>query len=215
MTSTSRPLRADAERNRQAIVCAAAEVFATEGANVTLEHIAQVAQVGVGTIYRRFPTVADLVSVVLEEKMTRYADHAEAQAEAALVDPGQAFRDFLAFLLEEQSMDLAFTEIILSPAGTSTLFRSEIGRSLDASIVIVDRAKAAGAIRADFDHSDLYMIQLAHAGLVRGVRGSAVELSRRFGQYMLQAFTADGLDPLPDPPAAWTRAARARRPRAT
>ncbi|MCF4122613.1 TetR/AcrR family transcriptional regulator [Antribacter sp. KLBMP9083] len=211
MTISPRPLRADAERNRRAIVDAAGTVFAKEGTAVTLEHIADVAGVGVGTIYRRFSSVEELVAVVLEEKMTRYADRTEQAAQQALTEPWEAFGDYVLFMLEQQATDLAFSEVILAPATATDLFRSEIGRALDASIQLVDRAKEAGAIREDFDHSDLYLLLNANAGLIRGAGRSAPDAWRRFGQYLLQAFRERGTETLAAPPAAWARAGRARR----
>lgn len=210
----SKPLRADAERNRQSIICAASKVFATEGTGVTLEHIADVAGVGVGTIYRRFPTIDDLVAVVMEAKIARYADRAEQAATYAETDPAAAFEDYIFFILEQQATDLAFSELILRPRGATDLFRSEIGRALDASILLVDHAKTAGAIREDFDHSDLYLMLNANAGIVRGMGHTAPDSWRRFGQYMLQSFRNPG-PALPAPPAGWERAARARKARST
>ncbi len=125
-TTPQRPLRADAERNRQAIICAAGRVFAQEGTGVTLEHIAEVAGVGVGTIYRRFASIDDLVAVVLEAKMTSYADRTEHAAEQALTEPWPAFRDYVMFMLEQQATDMSFSEVILDPRTATALFRREI-----------------------------------------------------------------------------------------
>jgi AcrR family transcriptional regulator len=188
MPTVPRTLRADAERNRQAIICAAAEVFAAEGSEVTLERIAGAAGVGVGTIYRRFATIEELVGVVFEEKMTRYADRTEQAAELALTQPWEAFRDYMLFILEQQASDIAFSDVILSPRRGTERFRQQTKRALRASIQLVDRARGAGAIRPDFDHSDLYLLMQANAGLVRGTQRSAPDAWKRFGDYLLQAF---------------------------
>jgi AcrR family transcriptional regulator len=188
MPTAPRTLRADAERNRQAIICAAAEVFAAEGSEVTLERIAGAAGVGVGTIYRRFATIEELVGVVFEEKMTRYADRTEQAAELALTQPWEAFRDYMLFILEQQASDIAFSDVILSPRRGTERFRQQTKRALGASIQLVDRARGAGAIRPDFDHSDLYLLMQANAGLVRGTQRSAPDAWKRFGDYLLQAF---------------------------
>ncbi len=206
-----RPLRADAERNRQAIIGAAARVFAEQGTAVTLEHIAEVAGVGVGTIYRRFPSVESLVTVVMEEKIRAYADRSEQAVAQAQDDARAAFSEFVFFMLEQQATDLAFSELVLSPRGASDLFRSETARALDASIRLVERAKAAGVVRDDFDHSDLYLMLNANAGLVRGMGRTAPDSWRRFGQYMLQAFGERGETELVPAPAAWGRVARKRK----
>ena len=205
MTDPARPLRADAARNRQAIICAAGSVFAERGTAVTLEHIAEVAGVGVGTIYRRFASIDDLVSVVLEEKMRRYADRTEEAAKQAIEAPWEAFRDWVLFILEQQAIDLAFSDVLLGSGSGSELFRAEMRRAFRASVQLVERARKAAVIRADFDHSDLYLLQQANAGLVRGARSSAPEAWRRFGAYMLQAFRHEAGE-LPPPSAVWTRA---------
>ncbi|NHI17539.1 TetR family transcriptional regulator [Microbacterium excoecariae] len=209
-TAAPKPLRADAERNRRAIIDAAERVFATEGTSVTLEHVADVAGVGVGTIYRRFASLADLVTVVMEAKISRYADRSEEAAAQAISQPWQAFEGHVMFMLEQQATDLAFSELILSPRGATSLFRSEIGRALDASIVLVERVKTAGMLRPAFDHSDLYMLLNANAGVVRGMGATAPSTWRRFGDYMLQAFRHDGERPLTPPSPQWTRASAAR-----
>ncbi|PTL71910.1 TetR/AcrR family transcriptional regulator [Rathayibacter caricis DSM 15933] len=203
MDTSPRPLRADAERNRQAILCAAGTLFAEEGVGVTLERIAAAAGVGVGTIYRRYATVDALIAVVLEEKMRRYADRTEEAAVQALEDPWEAFRDWVLFIVEQQATDLAFGDVTLSGEG-SALFRSETRRALRASLTLVARARAAGAIRPDFHHTDLILLQHANAGLVRTTHHEAPEAWRRFADYMLQSFRVSG-GPLADPPAVWMR----------
>jgi len=204
MTDLAKPLRADAERNRQAIICAAGSVFAAEGTSVTLEHIAAVAGVGVGTIYRRFASVDELVGVVLEEKMRRYADRTEAAAAAALTEPWEAFRDWVLFILEQQATDLAFSDVLLADGAVSEPFRAEMRRAFRASVQLVNRARSAGTIRDDFDHSDLLLLQHANAGIVRGTNRQAPEAWRRFGDYILQSIRVNG-GPLSPVPEIWVR----------
>lgn len=206
-TAASRPLRADAERNRQAILCAAASLFSDEGTNVTLERIAAIAGVGIGTIYRRFGSVEEIIAVVFEEKMTIYAVRTEQAAEQALTEPWEAFRDYVFFILEQQADDIAFSEVMLSSGLGSDLFRAQTRRALAASHHLVRRAKDANAIRADFDHSDLYLLLNANAGLVRSTKRSSPEAWRRLGQYMLQAFRhGSDAEPLTPPSTVWVRA---------
>ncbi|MCU1480680.1 MAG: DNA-binding transcriptional repressor AcrR [Subtercola sp.] len=201
MATDSRTLRADAERNRQSILCAAAAVFAAHGTDVTLEAIAREAGVGVGTIYRRFASVEELIGVVFEEKMGLYADRSEAAAEQALTEPWAAFRDYVLYILEQQALDLAFSDVIASPNRGTEHFRVQMNRALAASITLVDRAVAAGALRSDFDHSDLYLLTTANAGLIRGTRRSAPDAWRRFGEYMLRAFRYRPDDEVLTPPS--------------
>lgn len=211
MTNAERPLRADAERNRRAIVSAAAAVFAEEGTGVTLERIAVAAGVGVGTIYRRFASVQELAAVVLEEQMRAYADRTEQAAADASARPWEAFRDYVMFLLEQQAADLAFSDVVLAPRGASDIFQTEKARAFRASVELVERAREAGVLRADFDHSDLLVMQHANAGLLRGTQRVAPLAWRRFGEYMLEAFRTGG-GPLTPPSKLWTRALRSADP---
>lgn len=184
---------------------AACRVLADEGSGVSLEHIARVAGVGVGTVYRRFPTVDALVQAVLEEKMTRYADRSELAAEQALTQPWEAFRDYVLHILEQQATDLAFSEVILNPGTATELFRSEIDRAFAATLLLVERAQDAGALRPDFHHSDLYALLHANAGLIRGAGPWQTQARRRFAAYALQSFQHRGTQTLPAPPSAWRR----------
>jgi len=211
MTSQPRPLRADAERNRQAIICAAGTVFAQEGMDVTLERIAEAAGVGVGTIYRRFATVDELVAVVLEEKMRRYADRSEEAAEQARTEPWEAFRDYVMFILEQQATDLAFSDLIVSPRGMSELFHEHNERAFRASVVLVERARDAGALRPGFHHSDLYLLTNANRGVLQGTQRVAPDGWRRFAEYVLDGFRGPGTIELTPPSLAWQRAGQSDR----
>lgn len=204
MDIQNRPLRADAERNRQAIICAAGQVFADEGTSVTLEYIAEKAGVGVGTIYRRFPTIDALVSVVLEAKMKHFANETEAAAEQALTEPWEAFEGYVRRVAEQQAEDLAFSEVILSPGLGSELFRKETQRALMAMRTLVRRAIDSGALRADFHESDLLMLQYANAGVIRAAQYSAPTAWKRLTEYMLQSFRTPGSS-LQPPSPTWLR----------
>ena len=73
-----RPLRKDAERNRQRILAAAAEVFTERGLEATLDDVARHAGVGVGTVYRRFPDKAALADALFEERIDALVELATA-----------------------------------------------------------------------------------------------------------------------------------------
>ena len=184
MTSPAPQLRADAERNRAAIISAATEAFAADGTNLTLEQVAGRAGVGVGTIYRRFSTIEALLAVVLETKMTDYALRAEQAAADALTRPWEAFSDFVMYVLEQQAENLALAEISIPSARCDALFPVQSHRIVDSSVLLVDRAKAAGALRPDFEHRDLWLLKDASATLGR----TSSEGWQRLAFYMLEAF---------------------------
>ena len=108
-------------------------------------------------------------------------------------------------ILEQQATDIAFNEVILDFRGGSALFQGEKARAYRASLLLTNRALEAGVIRPDFDHSDLYLLQNAAAGLMRGARKSAPDAWRRLGDYMLQAFRVQGDEELAPPPKVWLR----------
>src|ERR1700744_1694300 len=93
-----RSLRADAERNRQKVLEVAQATFAAEGLAVPIDEIARRAGLGVGTLYRHFPTKEVLFQAVVLGKMASMSE--EARAKAGAVDPGAAFFGFLARIVE-------------------------------------------------------------------------------------------------------------------
>src|ERR1700710_870300 len=101
MTSETRPLRKDAERNRERLLAAARELFASRGLEVTLNDIAHHAGVGVGTAYRRFANKEEVIDALFEEGLQDMA----AAAQDALVDD-DAWRGLVTFL--ERSMHMQF-----------------------------------------------------------------------------------------------------------
>ena len=98
-----RPLRRDARENRERILAAARLAFAELGIDVSVEEIARRAGVGMGTLYRRFPTKDALIDAVFEEHLDQIA----ASAEAALADPDAwtAFLDYLTDIVGLQAND--------------------------------------------------------------------------------------------------------------
>ena len=98
IASAERKLRADAARNRQRVLAAAAEVFAERGLDVSLDEVAHAAGVGVGTLYRRFPNKEALVDALFEDKVENMVVLAH-EAEA-LDDPWEGFVYFIEHALE-------------------------------------------------------------------------------------------------------------------
>ncbi|MGN9908852.1 TetR/AcrR family transcriptional regulator [Phytohabitans sp. LJ34] len=191
-------LRADAERNRQLLLSAAREVFAERGLNVPIEDIARHAGVGVATLYRRFPTRADLVAGAFEAKMAGYADAADhALAEP---DPWLGFCGFIERICAMQADDRGFANVLTMTFPTVKPFEAERDRAYHALVELIGRAKAAGRLRDDFSPEDVVMLLMANAGVVAATGDAAPEAWRRFAAYMIQAFSAANAAPLPPPP---------------
>ncbi len=150
----SRPLRADARRNRQRVMQAAAEAFAAEGLSVPLDEIARRAGVGPGTLYRHFPTKDALFEAVLHDRLQLLVDEAQALRHAD--DPAAALLDFIGRLVTEAALkrDLADalasggTDLNAALMSTAACLRDEIRQ-------LLVRAQDVGAIRADVAAADL------------------------------------------------------------
>jgi AcrR family transcriptional regulator len=115
----ARGLRADAARNRAAILAVARDVFAEQGLEAPLEVIAARAGVGIATLYRRFPTREKLVAAALVEKIAQYAQAAEQALEVP--DPWAGFAWFVQRICELQACDRGLGDLLSrSSAGRLT-----------------------------------------------------------------------------------------------
>jgi AcrR family transcriptional regulator len=144
---TSRRLRADAARNRERVIAAATASFAEEGIDVPMETIAKRAGVGVGTIYRQFPTKENLFLAVVHHEMQGVAEFARQLSRAD--DPGAALSAFLGRVLDTvaSKRDLAQA---LEHSGAKTPPTPEMQEFWRAMLApLVDRARDAGAVRSD------------------------------------------------------------------
>lgn len=186
--STVRSLRADAERNRQAILDVAREAYASGGTDISLDDIARLAGLGVGTVYRRFPNKDTLLDALFEDRMTEYAEHTEAARDLAKTEPWRAFREHVIYLTRAQACDLGFSDILRNPARGSKQFQAIHRRALRASIALVKIVRAAGVLRADFRHRDLLLLTHANYGVVTANPDSAVTASDRLVTLLLDAF---------------------------
>src|SRR3954449_11672756 len=107
----TKPLRADAERNRRKLLDAAAELFARKGLGVGLDEIARHAGVGVGTAYRRFPDKEQLIEALFDDRIEQIASLAERCA--AHEDAYAGLVEFIEGNVQLQSTDQGLKELIL------------------------------------------------------------------------------------------------------
>ncbi len=199
MVMTAHGLRVDAERNRQRILAAAREAFAEVGLDVPMDEIARRAGVGAGTLYRRYPTRADLITAAFEQKMTAYAQ--AARAALADPDPWRGFCGYVERVCAMQAEDRGFTTVLTLSFPTAKQFEAERDRSFADFMTLIARAKDAGRLRADFVAEDMVMFLMANAGVLDATADAAPETSPRLVAYFLQACAATSAPPLPDPPA--------------
>jgi AcrR family transcriptional regulator len=196
----SRPLRADAERNREAIVTAAARLFAEQGLSVPLEDVARSAGVGVATLYRRFPTRTDLAIAAFERNMTSYVD----AVEKALANPRpwDGFRDLVFDLCALQASDPGLRALLTTAFPASSVIEQRAAETVDQVGEVIARAQQDGSLRPDIGVGDVVVMLLANAGVLEATREHAPEAWRRFAALMIDAFRAGEHAPLPPPTPA-------------
>jgi AcrR family transcriptional regulator len=204
--SPPRALRADAERNRQRVLDVAQEVFATLGLAVPIDEIARRAGLGVGTLYRHFPTKELLFEAIVVGRMEGLVGHARAGAKAK--DPGAAFFDYLERMVDEGAAKkdfltaLAGTEVDMSRIGE---IKQRMKRAL---AVLLERAQKARVVRLDVGAADVLTLLTGALGAADKHGAGPSERKRLLGVIL------DGLRYRPEPPRAPpVSAARPRRSR--
>ncbi len=178
LTNPERPLRRDAERNRQRILDAARELFAEHGLGVTLNDIAHHAGVGVGTVYRRFPDKAQLIEELFEQRL----EDLVGLASAALDEPDawHGLKTFLRRALELQANDRGVKDLITASTDGLDRVAKIRSRLLPIGLELVSRAREAGQIRTDIAAQDLPVIQLMLSTLIDASRDVSPDLWRRY-----------------------------------
>lgn len=201
MTDAAPPsLRADAARNRDAIVAAARAVFAEQGLAAPLDEIARRAGVGNATLYRRFPTREELVQAALLAPMTEYL----AAAEEGLTDPDPwaGFRDYLLRLFQLQARDRGLADLLVTTVRTPGGELEELrGTAFEVTKQLIRRAQDAGELRADFRHQDIPLLLMANAGLVERTQQAAPDSWRRTAAFLLDGLQARAATPAPPAPS--------------
>ena len=151
-----RPLRADARRNREKVIAAARAVFSEHGRDAQMDDVARRAGVGVGTVYRHFPTKEALIEALMVAAFEAIA----AQAEAALEveDPWEAFSSVLWRGAEIMSADRALSEVFASIPGAMESAMPTVEGLTDTMAEVIRRAQEAGVLRGDLIVDDIPMV---------------------------------------------------------
>lgn len=149
-----RPMRADARRNRERLIAAARDVFFEHGVEATFEEIARRAGVGIGTLYRHFPTRLDLAEAVYQADV----DALSLAATAAVGDlpPWDAFESWIQrWVRTAASKRVLFADLADAVGRDSGMVSYCRGVMLDAAELVVGNAQEAGVVRPDIDKTDL------------------------------------------------------------
>jgi len=196
VTSTDRPVRADAARNRAALLAAAEDEFAERGPSASVADIARRAGVAKGTVFRHFPTKEDLIASIVSGHIAVLADAARRLADSP--DAGAALLEFLTIAADQrQRHDLTFLQSASDGDPRVAEVRDALHVNLEA---LVDRARTSGAIRADVTETDVFLMMCAPIHIVENLTAPAPLLWQRYLAIIFDGLRPDGAHPLPQPP---------------
>jgi AcrR family transcriptional regulator len=189
----TRPVRADAQRNYDRLLEVAVHAFATDGEHVTLERIAKTAGVGIGTLYRHFPTREALVEATYRHELAEVCDAVPGLLQS--LPPDQATRawmdHFIDYLTTKHYMAEALRAVIASGGNP---FAESRRRLIAAITPLLDAGAAAGTLRSDLDPNDVLVA-------INGVSLAAGQPNQRAQAGRLLDLLVDGLRPRATAPA--------------
>jgi AcrR family transcriptional regulator len=207
-----RRLRRDAQANRDRIVAAARAAFAARGIDVSVEEIARGASVGIGTLYRHFPTKEDLIDAVLEDAFGAFIAAAEDALRAD--DAWAAFRAFLERVFALHVENRGLKDLLATRAHGGARVEAMRAKMRPLLRRLVERAQEQGALREDFAPEDMPLVFWGCGPIIDATASVAPDVWRRYLGMLLDGLRADAASPLPHPPLTRAQLSRAtgRRP---
>jgi AcrR family transcriptional regulator len=202
MEPTTKPLsgrRAQAARNDQHILDTARQVFVADP-TAPIGTVAERAGVGMSALYRRYPSKQELLARLASDGLRRYI----TEAEAALADHGDPWATLVGFM--GRIVDADTHALVLRLAGTFTPTKDlydDAERAQELSLALLERTKAAGAVRADLDVNDLSFVFEQLASVRLGDPDRTRQLRHRYLALLLDALHTPSPEPLPGPPPTW------------
>jgi AcrR family transcriptional regulator len=186
--------RSDARRNRERLVAATRELFAKQGVDVSVEEITHHAGVGMGTLYRHFPTKGELVDAVLEDAFNEMLALAEQAAREE--DAWAGFTGFLERALELRVQNRGVKDLVASPEHGAR--HAEMRKHIRPLMRrMIERAQAQGTLRADFTLDDLSSVFWSVARVIEMTEDVSRTSWRRFLGFLLDGLRASAATPLP------------------
>jgi AcrR family transcriptional regulator len=184
-----KPLRADARQNRERILRVAEAIFAAKGTSASTNEIAQKAKVGIGTIFRHFPTKETLIKAIVVSRLRRLTD--EAYSLCAAADPGAAFFEFFTHAVDQAATTHAFANALADADVIVKKAMSQVEQDIQQAIeTLLTRAQQAGAVRDDIRVGELISLMI---GTSRAVEHAGWD---RHVQARILAVVFDGLRPV-------------------
>ncbi|MFI0774290.1 TetR/AcrR family transcriptional regulator [Streptomyces sp. NPDC021212] len=182
---SGRPLRADAQRNRDKILAAAVRVFTEEGLDAHFERIAKEAGVGSGTLYRNFPTREALIEAAYRNELAQLCDAAPALL--AAMPPHEALRAWTRHFMDYATAKFGMADALQAVVGSGANPYAESHRMIQTALTsLMDAATAAGTIRPDINPTDMF-------AALTGIALTSAKPEQRDQAERLLDLTLDGL----------------------
>lgn len=187
--------RADAARNRDELIKAAAAELSEHGIDVSIARIAARAGVAKGTVFNHFPSKEDLVAAIFSEQLRTLT----AQGEALLdhKDPREALGEFMTKAAELQAGDRSFCEAATATSRTHPAVRAAADQLAQTAEALTARARQAKAIRADITGHDIVLLLNASTSIAAPVAAARPDLWRRYLHLILDGLGPDAAHDLP------------------
>ena len=214
MTTSStgeKTLRRDAQRNRERIVSSARSLFARDGVEVSVDDITHVAGVGMGTLYRHFPTKEELIDAVLEDAFDDLVQLAEEAVAAK--DAWAGFAGFLEQALAQHAANRGLKDVLASHEQGRDRAQAMRERIRPLLRQMIERAQGQGTLRADVTAEDIPLVFWTGGRVIETTGAVAPDYWRRYLGLLLDGLRAEAATPLPAPPLTRTQLAKAARRR--
>ncbi|MGA5515922.1 TetR/AcrR family transcriptional regulator [Streptomyces pseudogriseolus] len=187
-----RPLRADAQRNRDRILAAAVRVFSEEGLDAHFERIAKEAGVGSGTLYRNFPTREALVEAAYRSELARLCEAVPGLL--AAMPPYEALRVWTRHFMDYVTAKFGMADALQAVVASGTDPYNESRRMIQAALAsLMEAGTTAGEIRSDISPADMF-------AALTGIALTSAGPDQRDQAERLIDLTLDGLRPVPPGP---------------
>lgn len=198
MTTTEniRSLRSDARRNREAVLAAAQELFAKEGLEAQMPDVARAANVGVGTVYRHFPSKDDLITALVVAHFEALAN--KARECLGMEEPWDGISEFIRSSAHTQAQDRCLCDVTADRAEMVAGVAFAVGMP-DLVDQLVKRAQRAGKLRRDLTWEDIPTIVCGLGTATQQLAGPGVGRWPRLVEVIIDGLRAPGSSKLPPP----------------
>jgi AcrR family transcriptional regulator len=206
-TADAKTLRSDARRNRERLIASARELFASAGVDVSVEEITHHARLGMGTLYRHFPTKEELIDAVLEDAFAELVLLAERAA--AEDDAWVGFTRFLEQALTLHAANRGLKDVLATREHGRQRAQAMRVRIQPLLRRLIERAQDQGSLRSDFTTEDLPLVFWTAGRVIETTATVAPDHWRRYLGLLLDGLRASAATPLRAPPLTPAQLARA------